>query len=619
MEKDSSMLVDIQYVKANKKEGTLDYLYVIWKDLKTQEKHLQIIPEPMMDIYFEKPEYRNHAYNRNYARLEEVDKMTVKYKDILYAIINDMGDAGRQKLQNYLNTGNYSGLKEFFIYPYVFGADYDVRAWYRYKWDQEFHNDLSKPITKSFLDIEVDIMESEGLPSPATNPIDLVTVIDIDTKISYTFSLIGVDYKERDLTGLPAREVEKEKRKKDMYRHRMEEQEYWTTHLDELQWEVHKMFDENYPGMEYKFYFYKDELKMITHLFQLINQLKKDFLCVWNISFDIPYIMERIKSFGQDPKDIMCHPDFPVKECWFKKDMKNFAVKNKSDFFHCSSYTVYLDQMINYAAIRKNQSELRSNAITKIASKEIKDSKLDYSEQANIKTLSYTNFLLYILYNIKDVLLQTGIEKKTKDLENIYMTCYQCCTPYESAFKQTVKLRNVEYSSFMSQNLVPGENVNSFLYNERERIKEEDEDDNEEDTFEGALVGNPLLITDFGDFLFGRRTNSIFKYSIDLDMGAFYPSTIRIMNIDCSTLIFKVIISANQYDIRGGDIPYHGITDTQMVSTNKDSFVDDIAKEVIDNFHTKNWLSFGYKWLNLPSVNEVYKEVKKRRKMKKVG
>lgn len=616
MEKESSMLLDIQYIKANKKEGNTDYLYVIWKDLKTNEKHLQVIPEPMMDIYFEKPEFRNHSYSKNYAKLEEVEKKTVRYKDILYAIVDDMGDAGRQKLQNYLNTGNYSGLKEFFIYPYVYGADYDVRAWYRYKWDQEFHNDLPKPLTKSYLDIEVDIMEAEGMPSPASNPIDLCTIIDIDTKTSYTFALVGVNYKERDLSDLSPSKLQKELHKKAMYMHRMEEQEYWTTHLDELQEEAHNMFDENYPGMEYKFYFYKDEMKMITHIWQLINLLKKDFLCVWNISFDIPYFIERCRALGLDPKEVMCHPDFPVKECWFKKDKMNFAVKNKSDFFHCSSYTIFTDQMINYAAIRKNQSELRSNSLNNIAKKEIGDAKLDYSEQANIKTLSYTDYLMYILYNIKDVLLQTGIEERTKDLENIYMTSYQTCTPYESVFKQTVKLRNVEYSSFMSQNLVPGENVNGFLYNNTKKEKEEDEEDEDESTFEGALVGDPKLITNFGDFLFGKRTNSIFKYSIDLDMSAFYPSTIRIMNIDCSTLIFKVIIPADQYDVRGGKIPFHGITDTQINPRNNDSFTDDIAKEVLDNFQTKNYLSFGYKWLNLPSVNEVYKEVKKRLKKK---
>ena len=49
--KDSCMLVDVQYVKQNRKNNTPDYLYIIWKDLDTMEKHLQVIPEPKMDIF----------------------------------------------------------------------------------------------------------------------------------------------------------------------------------------------------------------------------------------------------------------------------------------------------------------------------------------------------------------------------------------------------------------------------------------------------------------------------------------------------------------------------------------------------------------------------------------
>ena len=609
MDKNKAMLLDIQYVKPNKKNKTPDYLYIIWKDLDTGEKHLQIVPEPMMEIYFEKPEFRNHKHNKGYARFEELDKKVVKYKDIIYAIVNDMGEAGQQKLQNYFNTGNYQGLKEFFIYPYVYGADYDIRVWYRQQWLENYDNDRSKVLTKGFLDIEVDTLESIGMPNPLFNPIDLVTVIDSSTNTSYTFALIGVDCPKKNIDEMDEKEKLDYLKKKEMYKNRLRQQEYYSSHVDELEREAHNMFDENYPNMEYKFYFYKDERKMIVHIFQLINKLKLDFIEVWNISFDIPYFIERCKALNLDPAEVICHPDFPVKECRFKKDTINFAVKNKSDFFHCSSYTIFTDQMINYAAIRKGGTELRSTRLTYIAEKEIGDEKLDYSEDGNIKTLSYNNYLKYILYNIKDVLLQGGIESKTTDLETYYLTSYKNITPYESEFKQTVKLRNVQYRSYQSQGLVPGENVNGFLYNHSEK-----EDDDDEPTFEGALVGNPLLIDDFGVELYGHPTNSIFKYSIDFDMSAFYPSTIRAMNIDPSTLIFKMILDSSQYDVRGGDIPFNGITDVQMVKTNSDSFTGDISKEVMDNFQTKNYLYTGNKWLNLPSVNDVYEEILKRMK-----
>jgi len=608
IDKENSMLIDVQYVKANKKNNTPDYLYIIWKDLTTGQKYMQAVPEPVMTIYFEKPEFRNHNYNTNYARIETLEPRNVKYKDIIYAIAEDMGDVGRQKLQNYFNTGNYKGLKEFYIYPYVFGADYDIRVWYRLQWLKSFDNDKVKELTKGFLDIEVDTLEAVGMPKPQDNPIDLVTLIDTNTKTSYTFALIGYTV-EHDLTGHENDSFYKtEMEHREMYARRKERQYYYASHLDELEKEAHDMFDEDYPGMNYKFYFYEDERKMLVHLFQLINKLKLDMIGIWNISFDIPYIKERLEVLGLDPAQVMCHPDFPIKECWFKADKINFAVKNKSDFFHISSYTIFTDQMINYAAIRKGQQELRSNKLTYIAQREIGDEKLDYSEDGNIKTVSYNNYLRYILYNIKDVLLQVGIEENTTDMDTYYLTSYKNITPYESEFKQTVKLRNVQYKSFVSQGLIPGENVNGFMYNYESKESDDDEDD--EESFEGALVGNPLLIDYFGDTLYGRQTNSIFKYSIDFDMSAFYPSTIRAMNIDPSTLIFKMIMDSSQYDVRGGTIPFNGITDAQMVKTNDDSFSGDVSKEVMDNFQTGNWLTTGNKWMNLPSINDVYERLK---------
>ena len=94
-------------------------------------------------------------------------------------------------------------------------------------------------------------------------------------------------------------------------------------------------------------------------------------------------------------------------------------------------------------------------------------------------------------------------------------------------------------------------------------------------------------------------------------MTAFYPSTIFAMNIDPSTLIFKMIISSDQYDVRGGKLPFNGITDVQLVAENSDSFSGDVAKEVMDNFQTRDYISTAHKWMNMPSVNEVYEEMVK--------
>ena len=610
--KNDAMLIDIQYVRPGYNENGKhpDYLYIIWKEISTGKKHLNIVPTPKVEIYFEKPQYRNFTYNKNYERLENLDKKIVPYKDITTYIAQDMGERGKQYLQDCYNTGNYSAIRMLNTYPYVFGADYDVRVWYRFKWLQELDNSKIKPITKGFMDIEVDGLEAVGMPTPLENPIDLVTLIDTTTKQSYTFALIGVECIEKDTSQMNEKQVEREMKRRAMYNHRLKEQVYWSTHIDELKEKAKEMYAENYPGYEFNFYFYKNERKMLVHLFQMINELKLDFIGIWNISFDIPYIIDRLSYLGLDPKQVMCHRDFPVKKCYFKKDTKNFSVKNKSDFLTLSSYTIFYDQMITYAAIRKSMSELRSNKLTYIAQREINDEKLNYEESGNIKTVSYNNYLIYVLYNIKDVLLQVGIEQNTLDLETYYLTSYKNLTPYEDEFKETKKLRNLQYQSFYSQGLIPGMNINSLYYNEKKKNNTND-DDEDETTFEGALVGNPLLIDNFGEYLLGHQTNSIFSHSIDFDMSSFYPSNIRAMNIDPSTLYFKLYMNADQFDSRGGDLKYKGITDVQVVSTNKDSFVDDVGKEFMDNLQTHNYMSTCEKWLNLPSVNEMKRIIDK--------
>lgn len=607
--KETAMLLDVQYVRGNRREKIPDYLYVIWKDIITGKKYMNAIPEPKMAIYFEKPEYRNHSYNKTYEHIEHLDKVIVPYTGIINAIANDSGEWGRQKLDQIYQTGNYKELENFKTYQYVFGADYDIRSWYRIQWLQTMENSKPKEVTKGFCDIEVDSLESIGLPSPDLCPIDLVTLIDGHNMKCYTFALTGVTCKEKDMTNMTPQQKEKELERREMYENRILQQKELMNDVEGLKKELHDLFDESYGRLDYNFYFYTDERKMLVHIFQLINTLKLDFIQFWNMAFDIPYFIDRIKALGMNPADIMCSKDFPVKECYFKKDMKHFQVKNKADYFKCSSYTIYTDQMRNYAAIRKGGTELRSNKLTYIAKKEIDDEKLDYSEDGNIKTLSYRNYRKYFIYNIKDVLLQFGIEGKTNDLDTFYVTSYKNATPYEHVFKQTIKLRNVQYISYLKNGLIPGENINQFINYTKE---DSDTDDDDDDSFEGALVGNPLLNSDFGMEMYGKKSSSIFHYSIDMDMSAFYPSTIFVMNIDPSTLIFKTIVKANQFDVRGGKLKYHGITDKQMVEKNDDSFVDDVAKEVFDNFQTRNYMNTAHKYFNLPSVDKVYNLLKEK-------
>ena len=629
VDKENIMLVDVQYVNPRTK-GMNDYLYIVYKDLTTGEKYIETIESPKKTIYIEKPEFRDHNYNKTYCEIDKCQPVTVTHRNTLFEIAKLLGDEGKRMVDRFRETRDFNTFKQqCLLNPYIYGADIDIRVWYREKFKSAYTNNKIKNVTVGYLDIETDIMESNGRPDPVFNPIDLVTYIDGPSKTSYTFALVGVDYFEVDEN--ERRTFMTEEDRKRLYEHRTEEQSYWTTHTDEIIQKAHEMFDDDYADMKYKVFFYKDEAKMLIHLFELINSLKRDMIFVWNIAFDIPFIIERLKVLGLEPADVMCHKDFPVKECWFKDDKKHFEIPSKSHFFHCSSYTVWLDQMVIYAASRKGQGELRSHALDAIAEIEVDDKKLDYGDSGiSIKTLSYNDYLMYVLYNIKDVLLQMAINEATDDSDTYYLYSEANLTPYENVFQQSIKLRNVIYKSFLNNGMIISNDFvgikyymnNGTYYAVNEHADELDEDSGSDEDgdkksskkkskFEGALVGNPTLITDFGVELYGKKTNNIFKYSADFDMGAFYPSTIEVMNIDPNCLIFKMEVMADIFENRGGTYKYNGITDDQIVDTNSDSFTGDISKEIMDNYQSKHYLSFGYKWLNLPSISEIYDELER--------
>ena len=593
----NSMLIDIQYIRPNRRENQQDLLYIIWKNLDTGEKFLRVVPEPKMDIYFSKPECRDFVHNKNYEFIDRLDRVSVKYKDILYAIADDMGPSGRDMIKNAYETRNFQELKKLNLYPYVFASDFDIRAWHRIKWIEKFNNSRIKTLDKGYLDIECDSILVPGMASPTTCPINTVTLINAKTKQVFTFALMTQEY-HSDRSHMTEEELRHDDELREMFKSQEKQINDIINDMDGFIDELHERFDDSFGSLDYNIRFYHDEKKMLVQIWQLINLWKLDMIAIWNMAFDIPYMIGRMEYLGLDPAEYMCHPDFPVKKCYFKADTKNFNVENKSDFFELSSYTIFVDDMVLYAATRKGGTKLRSYSLDSISQKVLKDKKLNYSEQANIKTLPYVNFRLFLIYNIKDVLLQYGIENKVHDMDNYYIGSYENATPYEAVFKQTVKLRNVQYISFLEHGRIPGNNTNIFNAYVTSKVNEnEDDDDDDDEGFEGALVADPTFNDYIGLELYGKETNNIFEYVIDMDMSAFYPSSIIAMNIDPSTLIFKVIVDSNQFI--DGDAKYNGIIEMERDT--------DLAKEVFDNFQGDNVITMGHKWFNLPSIEDIDK------------
>jgi hypothetical protein len=267
--------------------------------------------------------------------------------------------------------------------------------------------------------------------------------------------------------------------------------------------------------------------------------------------------------------------------------------------------------MLVYAATRKGASELRSHALNYVATVELGESKLDYSEVADIKTLPYVDYNLFVKYNIKDTLLQLGIERRTCDIDNVYQRCYYNATSYEKIFRQTVFLKSRAYLEYYQQGFIIGNNPN-IIYGHNDMLVDapiiEDEDDEDDDNdldtkdkksatkngFAGAIVADPKLNNPTGIKLLGRRSSYIFDDEVDFDYSSMYPNTNIAFNISPNTMYGKVIM-----DKRPGDGP-----DTDM------------GKDFLENLPTGNFSTLGSMYLGLPKFEELYVEFEKELKPK---
>lgn len=568
-QRDDIMLINVIYNQPTAQTNWTDTIDIIYKDLATGEKHLETIINPEMDVYFTKPEYQNYDYPKYTMPIEQLDIKTISCKNATRDIAKIAGGKYLTYYNECKNTKNKRSMKNLHKYKYVMASDYDPESYYRIQFSCHYLNEKPKPITKLYSDIEVDGINIEGFVKDGVAPINAITVIDEKTRKSYTFAL-------RNEKNPQIQELE--------------------NNLEEFKKECHIMFDESYGSFDYQILFYdeKDEIMMIKDYFNLLHVLKRDFIMFWNMNFDANYIMDRIVELGHSPADIMCHPDFPIKRCFYYEDRKNFAVKMKKDAFTINDYTVWIDQMLLYAGIRKGQSELGSVKLNIIGKKELGDEKLDYTEEANIKTLPYVNYKKFLLYNIKDVLLQFGIEQKTNDLDNLYTRSIMNSVAYKKVFSQTALLRNRCYVDYLKQGYVIGNNIN--IDYDRDWNAEDDED---EEKFAGALVGDPLLnTTKNGMIVNGVPNKYVRKYVIDFDYSSLYPSIKIAHNIAPHTLVGKIILDEKVYDRY-----------TSFEMNNEKGNMYDSGKDFMENILCQNPVMAGVRWFNLPNMMEILEKV----------
>ena len=603
------VLLNVSYNKPTKANNRQEYFEVIYKDDDNTVKKVYEPPEG--DIWFVKPEKRNYKYNKPEERIESMYKVRTPISKIRSAIAKEMGESGAKFIEQCYQERDFRKLNELYKWPYSYGADFLPEFYYLRDFYTKYKLKTPK-LSVAFLDIETDLidyrLDVDNIPNTAFSPVNAATVIFEETKESWTFVLKPY---EPSKSGLSDNEYKERVR---LYEEQKKSYESYLNNKDEFIRDLNKRFDGTYGHINYHIKEFEKEIDLIASIFAVINLRKPNFCLCWNMRFDIQYLYYRIIALGYKPESIMCHKDFENPKCYFKVDRSTYQLEKQYDYFYCSSYTQYICQMRLYASIRKSQHKLKRVNLNSIADIELKDKQVEYQEEGNLTLFSYLKWIMFIIYNIKDVLLQLGIERKCHDVLTYYMKSHANWTPYSKIFKETHLLRNVREQYFEKEGWVQGNNLNvktedddSKLFYGKSLYEEEDDD---ETSFKGAINADPIWNAKIGIRIMGMRSNNIFANSMDYDMGAFYPSIKIASNMDPITLLYKASFDNDEF-ISGEK--RNKSLNTQYEEKDKYGNIRklDFTGEAVNSFASKNILTFCYNYLNLPSITTLVKIVDK--------
>lgn len=560
---DLSLLNTIYHYPQRNSHGAID---LIIKDNVSGEKFLETIEDPEYDYYMINNDV-HVDHNFFFIEKEKTTHITVPYRTLLKDIA-ERTDNMNFYIDN-INNGNRFNNQRLHTVPRVMGSDSDIEDHFRWKFSNKYKNELGN-ISKAYFDIEVDGIKAKGdFPEPGECPINAISIIDDIENSVHTYLLRNPEN--------PLIEQFEKRVGPDLY------SKLKTFVIDSVGgWEKAASFKIDKLGYKFHFYDEKDELQMIKDLFDRINTLKPDFVLVWNMAFDMTYINARIRKLGANPEDIICHKDFKFKVAAYvidERNMNDFAERN--DFAKISSYSVYLDQLIQFASRRKGQSAIANYRLDYIGELVCGVKKLDYHHITNnINKLPYLDYETFVFYNIIDTIVQYCIEQKVNDIGNVFNNVLLNNTRYTKIYRQTIYLKNRAIKSFYNSGFIMGNNVNK---------------DNTKTKFPGAFVSDPRMNSDYSKKRINNKPVSIYDNLNDFDYKALYPSITSESNMAPNTIIAHITIPELVYEFE------NRFKRDSVKYKREGQFLEDLQSHV--------WLEFFHRWFHMASYEEMYDDV----------
>lgn len=402
-------------IVVHEKEVTIDKTT---HDIVDVKNNLRLIKDPKRRVYVTKPQFRNHKYKKETEFLDRTDCYTIEDR---YAV---------DHLKKILDINPYKrmSLMEICDSPYIYGADVSMESLVRQRYIHNAQHQIV-PITTGAFDIEKSVLGDDQI-----NCITFIAEENIYTAVHNSF-----------MWKYDANKKKHKATKNDIIElaHNL-----LGRYLNQpFKWPLSKKSN-TYKTFKLHVEVFDTEEEVLRWTFSKIHEEKMDFIGIWNIGYDIPTIIDRLKKLDIDPKDIFCDPSIPkeYRKAYFKEDKKKVQhIADKWHWFDCTSYSQFVDSMLLYNRVRKVNSKEPSYSLDAISNKEVGEGKLKFDNIGGHYEMQTTRFVEYVVYNIMDAILIQLMEWKNTDMTTMYHQTGN--SPLSELSKQSVMLKN-KYAEF---------------------------------------------------------------------------------------------------------------------------------------------------------------------------